>query len=88
MTIRAGQKCGIPVAMCGEMAGDSRYTRLLLGLGLKEFSVHPNALLEIKQAINASHVGDMRKLAARVMRALKTTKRDELIDEMNRTLEL
>ncbi|MDX1514781.1 MAG: phosphoenolpyruvate--protein phosphotransferase, partial [Gammaproteobacteria bacterium] len=51
-TIEAGRRAGIPVAMCGEMAGDAVYTRLLLGLGLREFSVHPNALLEVKQAIN------------------------------------
>ncbi len=88
ITIRAGQKAGIPVAMCGEMAGDSRYTRLLLGLGLKEFSVHPNALLDIKHVINESHVGEMRKLTARLMRTAKTVSRDALMDEMNRTLDL
>ena len=54
--------------MCGEMAGDARYTRLLLGMGLKEFSVHPNSLLEIKQIINSSHIGLIRRLAHRVMR--------------------
>ncbi len=82
-TIRAGQKAGIPVAMCGEMAGDTRYTRLLLGLGLKEFSVHPNALLEVKQVIKESHIGNLRKLAQRIMRAVKSSTRDSLLDEMN-----
>ena len=53
-SIRAGQRAGIPVAMCGEMAGDSRFTRLLLGLGLKEFSVHPSSLLEVKQVLIGS----------------------------------
>ena len=60
-TIQSGRKMGIPVAMCGEMAGDARYTRLLLGMGLKEFSVHPNALLEVKQVITESRVGESRK---------------------------
>lgn len=83
MTINAGKKVGIPVAMCGEMAGDALYTRLLLGLGLKEFSVHPNALLEVKQAINETHIGDARKLAKRIMRAVRTATRDSLIDEIN-----
>jgi len=87
-TIRAGRSSGIQVAMCGEMAGDSRYTRLLLGLGLKEFSVHPNALLEIKEVINESHVGDMRKQSARVMRAATSARRDDLIEQMNRSLDL
>ena len=43
--------------MCGEMAGDGRYTRLLLGMGLREFSVHPNALLEVKQIIGETRIG-------------------------------
>ena len=83
MTINAGKKAGIPVAMCGEMAGDARYTRLLLGLGLKEFSVHPNALLEVKQAINETHFGKSRKLAQRVMRAVRSATRASLIEELN-----
>ena len=82
-TIRAGQKAGVPVAMCGEMAGDSRYTRLLLGLGLKEFSVHPNALLEVKQIINSSHISQIRKLTSRIMRASKAATRLELVDRIN-----
>ena len=87
-TIRAGQRAGIPVAMCGEMAGDSRYTRLLLGLGLKEFSVHPNALLEIKQVINESHVGEMRKLVQRVMRAIRPDTRERLMEQLNASLDV
>ncbi len=84
MTIRSGQKVGIPVAMCGEMAGDARYTRLLLGMGLKEFSVHPNALLEVKQVITESHVRESRKFSQRVMRVIKSTTRSALLEEMNR----
>lgn len=84
MTIQSGRKMGIPVAMCGEMAGDARYTRLLLGMGLKEFSVHPNALLEVKQVITESHVGESRKFTQRVMRVIKSTTRTALLEEMNR----
>ncbi len=82
-TIRAGQRAGIPVAMCGEMAGDARYTRLLLGLGLKEFSVHPNALLEIKQVISESHIGKLKKFAARMMRTINTDNRMALLQAIN-----
>ena len=84
MTILAGEKMGIPVAMCGEMAGDARYTRLLLGMGLKEFSVHPNSLLEVKQVINESRVAECRKFTQRVMRVIKSTARSALLEEMNR----
>jgi len=56
MVIDAGQHAGIPVAMCGEMAGDPRYTRLLLGMGLTEFSMQPSALQEVKSVINQSSI--------------------------------
>jgi len=51
MTIEAGKKANIPVSMCGEMASDTQYTRLLLGMGLEYFSVQANALLEVKHII-------------------------------------
>ncbi len=51
MTIDAGERANIPVSMCGEMASDTLYTRLLLGMGLKYFSVQANALLEVKHII-------------------------------------
>jgi phosphoenolpyruvate-protein kinase (PTS system EI component) len=53
-------------------------------MGLKEFSVHPNALLEVKQMITESHVGDSRKFTQRVMRVIKSTTRSALLEEMNR----
>ncbi|OIQ80265.1 phosphoenolpyruvate-protein phosphotransferase [mine drainage metagenome] len=51
MTIRAGEKTGVPVSVCGEMAGDPRLTRLLLGFGLRQFSMHPAYILAVKQQI-------------------------------------
>ncbi|MGB5307090.1 MAG: phosphoenolpyruvate--protein phosphotransferase [Gammaproteobacteria bacterium] len=57
MVIDAGHAAGIPVAMCGEMAGDPRYTRLLLGMGLCEFSMHHTSLQEVKSVINRSSIG-------------------------------
>ena len=45
--------------MCGEMAGDPRFTRLLLGLGLREFSMQSVNLLEVKQIVNSSDVVDL-----------------------------
>lgn len=58
-TIEAGAGAGIPVAMCGEMASDKRYTALLLGMGLTEFSMHPASLLEVKRTIMQSNVASL-----------------------------
>ncbi len=55
-TIVAAQAADIPVAVCGELAGDTRFTRLLLALGLRQFSMSPAALLGVKQVICNSHI--------------------------------
>src|SRR6185436_3562355 len=67
MTIHAGAQADIPVAMCGEMAGDPRFTRLLLGLGLTEFSMHPASVLEVKRHIIESDIGLLRARVARIL---------------------
>ena len=59
--LKEADKLGIPVAVCGEIAGDQRYTRLLLALGLREFSMHPARLLEVKQIVRNTHVAEARK---------------------------
>jgi phosphotransferase system enzyme I (PtsI) len=81
-TIRAGQKAGIPVSLCGEMAGDSRYTRLLLGLGLTEFSMHPTALLEIKKIIQGSIVSELNATVRRLLRTTDAEKYAEILKDI------
>jgi len=67
MTIDAGKNAGIPVSMCGEMASDTMYTRLLLGMGLKYFSVQANALLEIKHIIINSTLANLQPAVKDIM---------------------
>ncbi|WP_028009390.1 phosphoenolpyruvate--protein phosphotransferase [Solimonas flava] len=84
-TIEAGAGADIPVAMCGEMAGDPRYTRLLLGLGLTEFSMHPASVLEIKRNIIDADVGRLRAAVAELLRCTELQEmRDRIaaLDEM------
>jgi phosphotransferase system enzyme I (PtsI) len=70
-TINAGERAGKPVAVCGEMAGDVRLTRLLLGLGLTEFSMHLQQLLDVKREVRRAHSNALRlKVAAVLNRAL------------------
>jgi len=69
-TINAGERAGKPVAVCGEMAGDVRVTRMLLGLGLKEFSMHPQQLLDVKKEVRQAHSNALRiKVASALNRA-------------------
>jgi len=68
-TLEAGRKANIPVSMCGEMAGRPQFTRLLLCLGLLQFSVHPSSLLEIKKIINESRMGQLSLLTDKILSA-------------------
>ncbi|MDS1141689.1 phosphoenolpyruvate--protein phosphotransferase [Pusillimonas sp. SM2304] len=69
-TINAGERAGKPVAVCGEIAGDSSVTRMLLGLGLTEFSMHPQQLLDVKKEVRQAHSNALRvKVASALNRA-------------------
>ena len=68
-TIVAGQKANIPISMCGEMAGEKEYTQLLLGLGLREFSIHPATLLEVKEIINKTNINELIELTKKALMA-------------------
>jgi phosphotransferase system enzyme I (PtsI) len=67
MTCDAGKTAGIPVSLCGEMAGDPRYTWVLVGLGLRELSMQASAIPVIKNVIRSSSLDEMDALAAAVL---------------------
>ena len=73
--IKTVNKAGKPIALCGEMAGDVELTRLLLGFGLRQFSMHPARLLEVKQQILKSN---LREIAPRVNKMLRADDPDKL----------
>ena len=84
MTIDAGAATGIPVSMCGEMAGDTRYTRLLLGMGLNEFSMHHTALQEVKRVINSSTITALIPLVQELLDNTKAGRIPNRVDSLNR----
>ena len=67
MTIRAGRRAGKPVAVCGELAGDHTATRLLLGMGLTEFSMHPASLLRVKREVLLADTAQLRTRVSRLL---------------------
>ena len=81
--IRACNKAGKPIALCGEMAGDVQLTRLLLGFGLRQLSMHPARLLEVKQQVLRSKLRDIAPLAARMLRADDPDKVRALLARLN-----
>lgn len=70
-TLREAKRAGVPVSVCGEMAGDPALTRLLLGMGLNEFSMHPSQLLVVKQEILREHLKSLEKPTADVLAAFE-----------------
>ncbi|CAN0623702.1 Phosphoenolpyruvate-protein phosphotransferase [Burkholderia multivorans] len=70
-TLREAKRAGVPVSVCGEMAGDPALTRLLLGMGLTEFSMHPSQLLVVKQEILRAHLKALEKPTADVLAAFE-----------------
>jgi phosphotransferase system enzyme I (PtsI) len=69
LVARAGRRAGIPVSVCGEMASDPALLTLLVGLGLREFSMAPGAVPLAKQVLRGLRAADARAAARRALRA-------------------
>jgi len=82
-TIQTATRGGMPIAVCGEMAGDLQLTRLLLGLGLRNFSMHPSQLLAIKERILHTNLSDVQAAAQRVLRNTDPAKTRDLLAKLN-----
>ncbi len=81
--INAGTKNKIPVSLCGEMAGDPNYTKLLLGLGLRSFSMHPSAIPEIKNIIINSDITMLTKISKKIINCDSNKEKMKLIEKLN-----
>ena len=81
-TIATGQKSGLDVAVCGEMAGDTKLTRLLLGMGLREFSMHPAQLLSVKQEILNSDLSAITTRTRRILRSIEPNEIASAVEQL------
>jgi phosphoenolpyruvate-protein phosphotransferase (PTS system enzyme I) len=81
--IQTASRAGMPVAVCGEMAGDLALTRLLLGFGLRNFSMHPAQLPAIKERVLRTQLAKVEPLAQKVLRSADTEKTRDLLAKLN-----
>ena len=81
--IRTASKAGVPVAVCGEMAGDVKLTRLLLGCGLRIFSMHPANLLAVKQQVLKTDLELCTPIANKMLRSEDPERIRELVERLN-----
>jgi phosphoenolpyruvate-protein phosphotransferase (PTS system enzyme I) len=82
-TIRAGARANVPVAICGEMAGELELTRLLLGFGLRQFSMHPAQLLAVKQQVLRTDLVEAETGANKILRTPEPERVRQLLAKLN-----
>jgi phosphotransferase system enzyme I (PtsI) len=81
--IRRADKAGVPVTMCGEMAGDVTLTRLLLGMGLRNFSMHAAHVPDVKQQVLYTDTAALQNTARAMLRASDPVRLKMLLAKMN-----
>lgn len=82
----AANRAGIPISLCGEMAGDPRYTMLLLGLGLTELSMTPSAVPRVKRRIRGLNMTSVRKHSTAIMEQNDAQQIAQMLDDFNAQL--
>jgi phosphotransferase system enzyme I (PtsI) len=81
--LKNAERAHVPVALCGEMAGDLSLTRLLLGLGLRQYSMHAAHLLDVKQRILQTDLARVQPLARRMLRMTDPRRLRGMLEQIN-----
>ena len=82
-TLASAEKVGVPVSVCGEMAGDPKLTRLFLGMGLRIFSMHPSQILKVKNRVLKADVNELAPNVRRMLRLEEPGKLREALEKLN-----
>ena len=83
ITIKAGKKHNKEVSICGEMAGDSRLTKFLLGMGLRHFSMHPSRILGVKKQVLNSNTQKLKLWSSKILKTKESENIETLIQKIN-----
>jgi phosphotransferase system enzyme I (PtsI) len=83
LTFQAGLRYGKPVSVCGEIAGETKLTRLLLGMGLRQFSMHASNILSIKRQILQSDLSKLNRFAHKALGTDDADKVELLVSKIN-----
>jgi phosphotransferase system enzyme I (PtsI) len=81
--VSSANKANVPISICGEMAGELAYTRLLLGLGLRQFSMNPAQLLATKQRVLTTSLPEIMPITLKILRTDDPLKIQELLMRLN-----
>ena len=80
--LTAGELAGVPVGMCGEMANEAQFIPLLIGMGLREFSMQPAALLDVREQIRDLNAGELTVSVERVLNNLDLVDPTTLLEQL------
>ncbi len=83
--LREAGRLGLPATVCGEAAGDPRYTRMWLALGLCNFSMHPARLLEVKQVVRETNIGAAREVMKRWLKDPGAPSETSLLQQLDQS---
>jgi phosphotransferase system enzyme I (PtsI) len=83
MTIKAGEKFGKSISVCGEMAGDAKLTKLLIGMGMKQLSMHPSHILSVKQQVLHSELSQLKNVVKKILTLSDAEKIELLLVKLN-----
>ncbi len=81
--IATSNRLGVPISVCGEMAGELAYTRLLLGFGLRQFSMFSAQVPNVKQRVLTTSLHEIASFTQKILRADDPMKIRELLDKLN-----
>jgi phosphotransferase system enzyme I (PtsI) len=81
--IGTANKLGVPISVCGEMAGELPYTRLLLGMGLRQFSMFSAQVPNVKQRVLTTSLPEIAVLTQKILRSEDPMRIRELLDKLN-----
>ena len=81
--IKSANRASVPVSICGEMAGDVNLTRLLLGMGVRKFSMHPANILNIKHVILNTDLSEITNTVSKILKTENIERIEELVEELN-----
>jgi phosphotransferase system enzyme I (PtsI) len=82
-SIEAARQADVPINLCGEMAGEPRYTALLLGLGLRDLSMAATALPRVKQRIHALDVSEATRRSQHILEQHDSGRIVAMLDDLN-----
>ena len=83
LTVKSAHKYKKSIAICGEMAGEPKLTKLLIGMGIEQLSMHPSHILRVKQQVLSSDIKNMKASVHRLLNLNEVDKIETLLKRIN-----